>query len=373
MASPDLFSAIAQLGVSLPTRGEIYDIAEWNLACAANLPGSETIDASAILARIDEMAVHVDHEIKRNYHRFLRNPRRNGGSQPRYCALMLITVVQQDFGVRYNPHRVRDPDFRHSGDLFIHGMLGGDGGTCASMPVLYTAIGARLGWPIKLAHARGHVFCRWDDPQGRHPFGRDRFNIEGASLGGHIFDDDYYRTWPEPIPESDVERGVYLKSLDPAEELASFLSLRGHCLFDNGRIGDARNVYQMCRVLAPRDRTTKPSICTVKRFATACLKRRRCEITSALTFNSPLGSSRGRRFEKWPRECGLPRVHTGKRRSERNVNDWKQSGNGSAARQCLAAWGRTVERIESSPISEVFLLFTFLKRTSAGAPFLRRR
>ncbi|MBI5761119.1 MAG: hypothetical protein HZA46_21555 [Planctomycetales bacterium] len=250
---PDTAPTVEEFtGLKLASLGE-QDIAEINLACAKDLPGSESIDVPKILVSLDEMAAHVEQEIQRNYHHFLRDPGQSGNSQARYCVLMLITVLQQDFGVRYNPDRIRDPDFRNSGDLFIHGMLDGEGGTCASMPVLYTTIGRRLGWPIKLSHARGHVFCRWDDPDGHHPFGHERFNIEGSSLGGHIFSDEYYLTWPEPIPDGAVEQGIYLKSLSPQEELASFLSLRGHCLFDHQRIGDARVVYHWSRLLAPND------------------------------------------------------------------------------------------------------------------------
>ncbi len=157
----------------------VGDVAECNLICAQGLPGSESLNTRNLLTRLDEMAEHVDAEIRRNYHRFLADPSQSENSQAKYCFLMLVTVLQQDFGVRYNPDRIRDPDFRDSRDLFIHGMLTGNGGTCASMPVLYTAIGRRLGWPMKLAAARGHLFCRWDDPNGHHPFGKERFNLGG--------------------------------------------------------------------------------------------------------------------------------------------------------------------------------------------------
>lgn len=229
------------------------DIAEWNLICAQGLPGSEFLNSDEALVRLDEMSHHVDSEIRRNYHRFLDDPSQSENSQAKYCVLMLVTVLQQDFGVRYNPDRIRDPDFRNSGDLFLHGMLTGNGGTCASMPVLYTAIGRRLGWPMKLAAARGHLFCRWDDPDGHHPFGSERFNLEGTSQGAHLVSDDYYRQWPEPLSDELIERGGYLKSLTMEEEVAAFLALRGHCLEDNRWIGKACEVYRWACRLAPND------------------------------------------------------------------------------------------------------------------------
>ena len=211
-----------------------YDIAERNLICTNEFPGGQPLDIDANLARIDEMAHRVDLEIKRNYHRFLANPKQVENSQAKYCVLMMVTVLQQDFGVRYNPERIRSPDFRDSGDLFIHGILSGNGGTCASMPVLYTAVGRRLGWPMKLVHARAHLFCRWDDPEGRYHFGKERFNLEATGQGANFPSDDYYRSWPEPLSDEMVERLGYLQSLSPEAELADFLVLRGHCLEDNG-------------------------------------------------------------------------------------------------------------------------------------------
>lgn len=235
--------------------GEAFvgEIAEQNLTCATGLPGSEVVDIAAALERIDEMARHVDAEIWRNYHRFIADPAEAQNSQAKYCVLMMVTVLQQDFGVRYNPDRIRNPDFCDSGDLFVHGMLGGNGGTCASMPVLYTAVGRRLRWPMKMVHARSHLFCRWDDPDGTHSFGKERFNIEATGQGANFFPDEYYRNWPEPLSDEMVERLGYLKSLTPEQELADFLVMRGHCLEDNGWIAKACDSYKAACQLTPND------------------------------------------------------------------------------------------------------------------------
>lgn len=71
-----------------------FDIAAVNLGCARGLPGSETIDIEADLAWFDDVAYQVDFEIKRNYHHFLRDPKRYDNSQAKWCVLMLITVIQ---------------------------------------------------------------------------------------------------------------------------------------------------------------------------------------------------------------------------------------------------------------------------------------
>ncbi len=147
-----------------------------------------------------------------------------------------------------------DPDFRDSRDLFIHGIIDGPGGTCASMPVLYVAVGRRLGYPLKLVETRGHLFIRWDDPSGC-VFGLPEvFNIDGAGYGMASHPDDFYRTWPDPWTKADIEGGWYLKSLSREEELAAFLVTRGECLFDNGRLDEAIQAWTWASGLVPHDR-----------------------------------------------------------------------------------------------------------------------
>ena len=165
--------------------------------------------------------------------------------------------------MRYNPARIRDtkfqdpkcfdPDFRDSRDLFIHGMIDGPGGTCASMPVMYVALGRRLGYPLKLVQTRGHLFARWDDPEGKCFGFTETFNVEGAGEGIASYDDEHYKTWPEPWTDIDEAEGWYLKSMMPREELASFLAMRGDCLTDNGRLAEAVQAYEWASALVPRD------------------------------------------------------------------------------------------------------------------------
>ncbi len=202
------------------------DLALVNLRCAEGLPGSENLDIQSCLATLNQWTQRVRFETERHLYRahdpkFAKHYR---NSEAYLRASMMIQVLQEDLGVKYNMERVRDIDFTKSQDLFIHGMIGHDnGGTCVSMPVLYTAIARRLGYPIFLTTAKAHVFCRWDD-------GKERFNIEGSGNGFSAFDDEHYMKWPKPISPEEVEAGYYLKSLSPGEELAVFLSARGHCL-----------------------------------------------------------------------------------------------------------------------------------------------
>jgi len=149
-----------------PTELGHVDIALMNLLCAQGLPGAENLDIAAVQAKLDEWAKKVRFETDRHLYR-LNDPRfadHYKHSEARLRAEFIVQCLQEDCGVRYNPERIYSPDTSDSRDTFIHGMLpGANGGTCASMPVMYVAIGRRLGYPMKLVSAKAHLFCRWDD------------------------------------------------------------------------------------------------------------------------------------------------------------------------------------------------------------------
>lgn len=160
----------------------------------------------------------------------------------------MVMILQRDLGVRYNPDRIDGPDFTDSRDLFIHGLITGHGGTCISIPVLYIAIGRRLGYPLHLVQAKAHLFVRWDDSNG------ERFNIEATNPKGFGYhSDDYYRTWPLPWSREDYAAGVFLTSLSHREELGAFFAVRGHCLEDNGLYTQAADAYESASLLHFRD------------------------------------------------------------------------------------------------------------------------
>ncbi|MGH7136508.1 MAG: hypothetical protein ACREHD_12265 [Pirellulales bacterium] len=239
------------------------DIAALNLMCAGGLPGAEGLDFGRYFDWLDDAAREADLTSRRHWYRFNASPQTYNQSPGYFCCYFLLQVLQEMFGVRYNPARVRDgrfhepnrcdPDFGDSRDLFIHGIIDGPGGTCASMPVVYVAVGRRLGYPLKLVESRGHLFVRWEDPLGRCFHLPERFNVEGAGEGIASYPDDFYRTWPEPWTDADVAGGWYLKSLTPKEELAAFLVTRACCLEDNGRLAEAVQAYCWARDLAPHD------------------------------------------------------------------------------------------------------------------------
>ncbi len=254
-ASEDRWKLKALLALN-PNQLEGVDIALMNLLCAEGLSGSEKLDIDMALDCLDEFATRVRVETERNMHRFNSNPSEYQNSKPYFRMLMLVTVLQQDFGIRYNPERVtpvgvfepNDKFFADSRDVFLHGITGEPGmGTCSSLPVLYVVVGRRLRYPLSLVGAKCHLFLRWEDQT-------TRLNIEGASLGMNTYDDEHYRTWPYPMSSEEEKDNHYLKSMTSAEECAVFLSTRGHCLMAAGRLDEAIKAHEAAARLTPDSR-----------------------------------------------------------------------------------------------------------------------
>ncbi|HRQ73339.1 MAG TPA: hypothetical protein PLU35_09960 [Phycisphaerales bacterium] len=133
------------------------DIALVNHLCAEGLPGSEDLDIPKVRQTLDLWATAVRGATERQLYMFHRNPADYEDSEPYFRMLVLLTVLQLDLGVHYNMDRVNDPDFGNSKDQFLHGMVNCDnGGTCVSMPVLYVAVGRRLGYRSRYCRERHH-------------------------------------------------------------------------------------------------------------------------------------------------------------------------------------------------------------------------
>jgi hypothetical protein len=236
---------------------EHTDIALMNLLCAQHLPNAGEFNPSHLLATLDQWALRVQTETERHLYRFRANPAEFENSEGYFRMLMMAVVFYEDFNIRYNPQRMSSPGainlddrfFADSEDIFLPGLLGSRRmGTCSSMPVLYVAVGRRMGYPLKLVTTKAHLFLRWEDE-------KERFNLEATGRGMNRYDDEHFKQWPFPVSDEEVRAEGYLKSLTAAEELAVFLSLRGNCLKEAGRMPEAADCYAQASRLAPASRS----------------------------------------------------------------------------------------------------------------------
>jgi hypothetical protein len=228
------------------------DIAEVDLACADGLPGSERLDVPACLAWVDRAAAWALRHTLDAQDQFARSPADYDHSEGIFRVVALMSVLQRGMGARYNPRRIADPEAppADSRDTFIHGIIAGPGGTCASLPVLYAAVGRRLGYPLRLVETARHLFVRWDDPAG------ERFNVEINATGLNTHPDEHYLDWPVPIRETPWrEETRYLRSMTPREEVARAWAKRGLCLHANGRLGEAVDAFATVCSIVTDDRS----------------------------------------------------------------------------------------------------------------------
>ncbi|HJT76366.1 MAG TPA: transglutaminase family protein, partial [Gemmataceae bacterium] len=135
------------------------------------------------------------------------------------CMYRMLAGLQ---GIHYNLAKAPKDVLLDTADVFIHGALAGDGGTCASLPVVYAAVGRRLGYPLRLVCAACHYFLRWEESV------LERFNIDIAGRGLSTHSDDYYRSWPHVLTPELERADCFLQSMTPRQELAAFLYERGH-------------------------------------------------------------------------------------------------------------------------------------------------
>ena len=159
--------------------------------------------------------------------------------------MALVTVLQRDLRIRYDPELVGSGDFYvNSANAFLHGVISRRTGTCSNLPILVVTIGRRLGYPLKLVSAKGHLFARWDAPD-------ERFNIECTSVGFVEHSNDHYLAWPYATTRQEVSKFRLLESKSRRAELALLFATRGHVLLDNLNFKDAAESYAFATQLQP--------------------------------------------------------------------------------------------------------------------------
>ncbi|HET6575036.1 MAG TPA: hypothetical protein VFG68_15625 [Fimbriiglobus sp.] len=223
------------------------DIALMNLACAQGLPGSNRIDWSLCLGTLDDWAVRCSRFTERVMPAFRRGQCDYPESEPKFRVQAMITHLQRDIGVRYHPGRIAEDAVFQPEDSFVYGVIQGQGGTCGNLPVVYAAVGRRMGYPLMLGTTKNHLFSRWDALPGG-----ECFNIEASGEGVSFFDDNHYRTGRFEMPIETVMACGYIESLSPREELASFMCQRAECWMQEKNYQEAVTTFAWANELESR-------------------------------------------------------------------------------------------------------------------------
>jgi hypothetical protein len=238
------------------------DLALTHLACAAGLPGSEKIDAERCARKLDELTGATTRYTEDCLADYRAGSGEFAESESKLRMMCLVQVVWRGAGLRYNLAKIPDAVPFDIEDLFIHGALFGPGGTCATLPIVYTAIGRRLGYPLKLVSAwygkAAHQFCRWEDS-------RERFNIDANDTGVTFLPDKHYRRFGQDRAEEWA--GLYMKSKTPRQELADSMAARAECWKRAGRPRECLDSWTWALSLSPENQCLLGSARGVQRMA----------------------------------------------------------------------------------------------------------
>ena len=183
---------------------------------------------------------------------FHRSPA-NWKNDIRFFRLGIVCwYVDEVLKVTY-PDELANAEDRHVSsirlDIFLNGLMDRRRGSCASMPVLHVALGWRLGWPVSLACANNHLFCRYDDGKVTH-------NIEATAFGRGGFrshPDEYYREQYH-IPGIAVACGSDLRAVTPREMLGLFVAIRAMHFASVRQMREAEAGLLLARYLFPHNR-----------------------------------------------------------------------------------------------------------------------
>jgi regulator of sirC expression with transglutaminase-like and TPR domain len=171
------------------------------------------LDVGAYSKKIDELAEKV---------RLMAR----GTQDPERRIRVLNTVIFRDGGYRYD----RDPFARANQDYyFLNGILDTKKGICYTLPLLYVAVGQRVGYPVRVVVAPDHMFVRYDLP------GFKQNNIEVTSGGQYFSNESYVERFL--VSKRGIESGSYMRMLTNRELIAEMLGVNAG--FHGGK-GDGR-------------------------------------------------------------------------------------------------------------------------------------
>lgn len=227
------------------------DPLEMNLLVAQALPAFSNLEIEPYQRRADEWAADFQRRLPGFEAEFHKAPQ-DWKNDIRFFRLGgLCWYVAEVLGIRYKEDQRQATSILYTdpSDLFVNGVMDTRQGTCGNTAALHVALAWRLGWPLYLACAGPHIFCRYDDGQVVH-------NIECTNNGRGGFQshpDEYYQEH-DHIPDVAIRCGSDLRALSPRETLGLYFGLRGRHWEDVGRLPEAEVDYLWARALFPRNR-----------------------------------------------------------------------------------------------------------------------
>jgi regulator of sirC expression with transglutaminase-like and TPR domain len=151
----------------------------------------------------------------------------------------------------WNDHRpfaydVSDPKGQRLENLRLSTYLRTRRGNCVSMPTLLLIIASKMGMTVSLGTAPLHIFVRYTLPTTGKAY-----NIE-ATDGGNPARDIWYRE-NFPISDRAIESGIYLRTLNKREGIATMATTVVETLISQGAFQQAVDLSDIILKINPRE------------------------------------------------------------------------------------------------------------------------
>lgn len=119
------------------------------------------------------------------------------------------------------------------------------------------AVAQRLGYPVSLAAATGHLYVRYED-------GDEHLNVEATSLGYNSYPDEHYRNWPYPTDDAEALHYGLLRPKSKAEMLGAFLIIRAQTLISAKCFAEAADTWEQAARFQPPTPTLTHLVTTAR-------------------------------------------------------------------------------------------------------------
>jgi hypothetical protein len=276
-----------------------------NLVVARGIPGLERLDIGKYTRMVDALAAKLD-EANRRAERYSKDDATYRVSREFWMAGgMAVALAGPSFGIRYTTEPL---DASRPEQQFVHGVLDRKMGTCATMPVLYMAIGHRLGWPIRAVVSGDHMWARWDDGKK----GGQRFNLEATSAtssGGmgsfnSLSDEEYAEGLQTPAIA--IRSGSDFTSLTPRQTLGVFLQGRAAYWATRDEFGRAEQDLLLALQCFPQNRDLRMFLLKVQAHIQPRFFERHelSDLLAAMGRGDSLGVAMGGRLPRGGRAIG---------------------------------------------------------------------
>lgn len=189
------------------------------------------INVAAYSAKIDLLADEAKRAIQRR-----------GKYDSESVLRMLNSYYYRVHGIQYD----KSADARQKQEnYFLNTILDTKQGQCVTIPMLYTAIAQRLGYPVYPVMAPEHTFVRFVDPALKDQ------NIELSSGAGYSSDEDY--AYKLNISSKAIKSGAYLRTLTRRQYLGVLLQQNAIVWGNQGKIDKAIKYFEKAYELDPKN------------------------------------------------------------------------------------------------------------------------